>query len=209
MLSRALNALAVCAAVLVMMLPSLSAAQSAGSYAIKSGDTLRVEVFEDANLNRNVLVAPDGTISFPLVGTVQARGRTVSQVSAALRGGLAPNFATPPSVHVALAELATPRSSRASRRTVDVFALGEVGEPGRREVKPGITLLQFLAETGGLGQFAADKRIELIRTDEKSGDISTYLFNYRLPQGGGSYISGSTKLQSGDVVKVPQKRLFE
>ncbi len=138
-----------------------------------------------------------------------AVGRDVGNVASDIRQRLASNFATAPTVHVSVAALATRRTGSGTSRTVDVFALGEVADAGRKEVKPGITLLQFIAEAGRLGPFAADKRIELIRTDGKSGDVSTYLFNYRLPQGGGSFISGSTRLQSGDVVKIPQKRLFE
>lgn len=181
----------------------------AQSYSIKPGDTLRIEVLEDSSLTRDALVLPDGTISFPLVGSVPARGRSLGQVGAAVRSGLAPNFANPPTVHVSIAALAAPRTAAAISRTLDIYALGEVQSPGRKEVSPGVTLLQFLAEAGGLAQFAADKRIELIRTNAKTGEVSTYLFNYRLPQGSATTISGSTELQVGDVIKVPQKRLFE
>jgi polysaccharide export outer membrane protein len=92
---------------------------------------------------------------------------------------------------------------------MDVYALGEFVEPGRKEVKPGTTLLQFLAEGGGLDKFAAEKRIELHRTDPQTGKVTTYLFNYRTPGGGSSGINGGTVLAPGDVVKVPQRRLFE
>ena len=91
---------------------------------------------------------------------------------------------------------------------MDIYALGEFETPGLREVKRGTTILQFIAESGGLSRFAADKRIELVRTD-KSGKITTYIFNMDTPAGGASGISGSTVLTSGDVVKAPQRRLFE
>ena len=183
-------------------------AAQAGSYIIKPGDTLRIEVLEDESLNRNALVLPDGTISFPLAGVLRPSGRTVNQVQNLLRGRLAPNFATPPTVHVSVAALRDPEEDLAGPR-FDIFALGEVAAPGRKEVEPGITLLQFLAEAGGLSRFAADKRIELHRTDPSSGRVTTFLFNYRVPQGNGTTINGGTRLQAGDVIKVPQKRLFE
>ncbi len=210
MLSRARRviALSVMALGLFVLGIAQADAQASGGYIIKPGDKLRVEVFEDASLNRDVLVLPDGSFSFPLVGSVTAKGRTIGQVGAAVRSRLAPNFATPPSVHVAIAALA-PKTSGVSRRTVDVYALGEVGDPGRKEVSRGITLLQFLAEAGGLGPFAAEKRIELLRTDPKSSVVTTYVFNYRAPQGSTTSINGGTTLQDGDVIKVPQKRLFE
>ncbi|MBT8154554.1 polysaccharide export protein [Epibacterium ulvae] len=184
------------------------ASAQAGSYIIKPGDTLRLEVLEDTSLNRNALVLPDGTISFPLVGVIRPSGRTVNQVQNMLRGRLAPNFATPPTVHVSVAALRNPAEDLADPQ-FDIFALGEVLAPGRKEVEPGITLLQFLAEAGGLSRFAAEKRIELHRTDPQTGQVATFLFNYRVPQGDGSTINGGTRLQAGDVIKVPQKRLFE
>lgn len=181
------------------------------NYVIRSGDTLQIEVLEDSSLNRNVLVLPDGSINFPMAGTVAARGRSVEDVRQSLSAALAPNFAAPPNVYVSVSSLArqTPQSGSSGGRMMDVYALGEFAEPGHKEVKQGTTLLQFLAEAGGLDKFAADKRIELHRTDPRTGKITTYLFNYRLPGGSGTTINGGTKLAPGDVVKVPQRRLFE
>lgn len=207
MLYRAWQWILVC--MLSFGLGSAALAQTA-AYQVKPGDKLRIEVFEDSSLNREVLVLPDGTISVPLAGTLPASGRSVDQISASVSQRLAPNYAVAPTVHVSIAALSAPKvSSRILNPDIDIFVLGAVGDPGRKAVAPGITMLQFLAVAGGLNQFAADKRIELIRTDSKTGDVTTYLFNYRLPQGGAGTISGSTELQAGDVVKVPQKRLFE
>ena len=193
-----------------IVLGSTGQASAQSNYVIRSGDTLQIEVLEDSNLNRSVLVLPDGTFSFPMAGTVSAKGRSVEQVRQGLASVLTPSFATAPNVYVSVASLAQEkRRSSTSSRLMDVYALGEFTEPGRKEVKPGTTLLQFLAEGGGLGKFAAEKRIELHRTDPKTGDIATYLFNYRTPGGGSSGINGGTVLAPGDVVKVPQRRLFE
>lgn len=182
------------------------------NYVIRSGDTLQIEVLEDPSLNRQTLVLPDGTISFPMAGTMSAKGRSVDQLRQNLSAALAPNFAAAPNVYVSVASLAQaqPRTGgSSSSRTMDVYAIGEFNTPGRMEVKPGTTLLQFLAEAGGLSKFAADKRIELHRTDSQTGKVTTYLFNYRTPGGGASGINGGTRLAPGDVVKAPQRRLFE
>lgn len=186
-------------------------AEAQTDYVIKPGDTLQIEVLEDPSLNRNVLVLPDGSISFPMAGTVPATGRSVEQIRQNLSASLEGNFAAAPNVYVSVSSLAQPKPRAVSRarRTIDVYALGEIAAPGRKEIKPGTTLLQFLAESGGLTNFAADKRIELHRTDKRSGAVTTYLFNYRTPAGGASGISGGTVLTSGDVVKVPQRKLFE
>jgi len=193
------------------LLAATTQASAQDNYVIRAGDTLQIEVLEDASLNRSALVLPDGTISFPMAGTIPAKGRSVDQLRQSLSSSLAPNFATAPNVYVSVASLAktAPRTGGSSRSEMDVYALGEFDTPGRKEVKRGTTLLQFLAEAGGLSKFAAEKRIELHRTDAQSGKVTTYLFNYRTPGGGASGINGGTVLAPGDVIKVPQRRLFE
>ena len=187
---------------------SADRAAAQDNYVIRPGDTLQIEVLEDPGLNRSVLVLPDGTINFPMAGTVSARGRSVSEVQQNLSTALAPNFAAAPNVYVSVGSLAQ-SAPRSSSRLMDVYAIGEIERPGRAEVDPGTTLLQFLAEAGGPTVFAAEKRIELHRTDSRTGAVSTYLVDYTMPAGGGGGISGGTRLAPGDVVKVPQRRLFE
>lgn len=176
------------------------------SYTIKPGDALQVEVLEDPNLNRTVLVLPDGSISFPLVGSVNASGRSLDSVRATLAAELASNFAAQPTVFVSIASLGN-STVTSSARTIDVFVMGEVGGPGRISVSRDTTILQILAEAGGLTKFAASKRIELRRADQ-SGEMKKYLYNYT-GRGNAHSISGSTALQEGDVIVVPQRRLFE
>ena len=62
---------------LLLMVGLAGVATAQSNYRIQPGDTLQIEVLEDANLNRSVLVLPDGSISFPLAGTVKAGGRSV------------------------------------------------------------------------------------------------------------------------------------
>lgn len=184
-----------------------SQAIAQSSYQIRPGDSLQVEVLEDPALNRNVLVLPDGSINFPLVGTIRAAGRTIEDVKAELSGGLASNFAAKPNVFVSVGTLAIrPATTARAARTIGVFAMGEVATPGRAEVSPNTTILQFLAQAGGFTRFAAQKRIQLRRTDPKTGAEQVYQFNYN---GTGDGIRGSTRLQAGDVIVVPQRRLFE
>ena len=181
------------------------------SYKIRSGDSLQVEVLEDPTLNRSVLVLPDGSISFPLVGTIPAAGRSIDAVKGDLAAALAGNFAAAPTVFVGVGTLAvaTPRAAGGSAgtgRMISVYAMGEVTTPGKADVAPGTTVLQFLAQAGGFTRFAAQKRIQLRRT-AKGGDEQVYLFNY--DGTGASGIAGSTRLQAGDVIVVPQRKLFE
>ena len=193
-------------ALLATILTTGAFAQS--SYQIRSGDSLQIEVVEDPSLNRSVLVLPDGSISFPLVGTIPAAGRSIDAVKSDLVAALASNFAAPPNVFVGVGTLAAPRAARAAgaARTISVYAMGEVATPGKADVTPGTTVLQLLAQAGGFTRFAAQKRIQLRRTS-KGGAEQIYVFNY---DGiGASGIAGSTRLQAGDVIVVPQRKLFE
>jgi len=186
-------------------LASIAAAQS--TYRIQPGDTLQIEVLEDSNLDRNVLVLPDGSISFPLIGSLRAGGRNVDTVAATISAGLEDNFAVRPTVTVSVAALAE-RRPPAEPDLIDIYILGEVNNPGRKEIQPGTTLLQFLAEAGGLSRFAAERRIQLRRVDPRTRQEKVYPFNYRTMGGSGS-ISGATVLAPGDVIFVPERRLFE
>jgi polysaccharide export outer membrane protein len=193
-----------------LLVGSAGASLAQDTYRIKPGDTLQIEVLEDPNLNRNVLVLPDGSISFPMAGTVTAGGRSVALVGRALSEAMAGNFAVAPTVAVSVSALAprAPASGPVGPDLMSVYILGEAAVPGRKEVLPGTTLLQFLAEAGGLTRFAAEKRIQLRRIDPKTRKETAYLFNYRT-MGEGNSIRASTVLAPGDVIYVPERRLFE
>jgi polysaccharide biosynthesis/export protein len=177
----------------------------AQDYRLQSGDTVQIEVLEDASLNRTAIVLPDGQISLPLAGSVRAAGRTLSQVQAEIVDRLAPSFATAPSVFVTLSALAVPVDR--PERTIDIYIVGAANTPGRVEVPPGSTLLQAIAAAGGLSPFAATKRLQLRRVD-KSGTEQVYTINYYAIERGASN-QGATRLTDGDVIVVPQRRLFE
>jgi polysaccharide biosynthesis/export protein len=175
-------------------------AQSSG-YRIQPGDSLAVTVLEDDTLNRQVLVLPDGRISVPLAGSVNAAGRSVEAVEAAIADRLASNFAVRPSVFVSVVTVDE------TAENFPIYVLGQVGAPGMVEVEPGTTLLQAIALSGGLDRFAATKRIQLRRTDA-NGQERLYLFNFKAVERGGS-IESMITLREGDVILVPERRLFE
>jgi polysaccharide export outer membrane protein len=186
---------------------AMATAALAQTYSIRPGDVLRIEVIEDPSLNRSVLVPPDGKIVVPLAGAVQASGRGVADVQGDLAGLLAPNFAATPNVFVSIERIVEERVQDSEPATVDIFVLGEAANPGRVAVAPGTTVLQFFAEMGGFSNFAATKRIQLRRTDS-AGVEQVYLINYDAIEQGDSK-NGATVLRDGDVIVVPQRRLFE
>src|SRR6056297_3776539 len=119
------------ALLLTVGLAGVATAQS--NYRIQPGDTLQIEVLEDANLNRRVLVLPDGSISFPLAGTVRAGGRSTSQVERALIARLAPNFANEPNVFVSVVGVSPqPEDEAEEDEVLVVYMLGEVNSPGAK-----------------------------------------------------------------------------
>lgn len=195
------------AIVSVLALPAM--AQDDG-YRLRPGDVLQVEVLEDPSLNRSVLVLPNGSITLPQAGTLRAGGRTPDELRGAVTAALAPNFATAPTVYVSVASVATAPLAGAAAvpRTMDVYVMGEVGAPGLKKVAPDTNLLQFMAQAGALTKFAADQRIELHRKN-RDGSAQVYMFNLRQVAGGKGRISGMTQMAPGDVVVVPQRKLFE
>jgi len=191
---------------IAMLAASMATAQT--DFRIGPGDTVRIEVLEDPSLNRDVLVLPDGSLSFPLAGALRAGGQTTTQLESALSSALAPNFATNPTVSVSVAGLA-PRAPAAAAKTINVYIMGEVGSGGGLlQVAPGTTVLQALALSGGFSPFAATKRIQLRRTDPQTGQQNVYNINYRAIEQGATNI-GNSVLADGDVILVPERRLFE
>ena len=185
-----------------------AASQAQSSYRLQPGDTVKIEVLEDPSLDRSALVLPDGTISFPFMGSLRVASRTVDQVARTLTDGLAPNFAARPTVVVSVGTLAEREIRAEEEEIIAVYAMGEIETAGRLEVEPGTTILQFLAAAGGLTPFAAGSRIELHRTDAGAGRPQVFLFSYD-GRGKGQRISPATPLAEGDVIVVPQRRLFE
>ena len=187
---------------LMMLLAVPAALAQSASYRIQPGDQLQITVLEDESLNRQLLVTPDGQISVPLAGTVRVAGQTVDAVETTIADRLASNFAVRPNVFVALSSV----DETAGQYTV--YVLGQVNNAGPIQVEQGTTLLQALALAGGPARFAANKRIQLRRTDPSTGQEKLYLFNYKAVERGGS-IQSMIALREGDVIIVPERHLFE
>lgn len=192
-----------------LLTATLASAQQA--YRVRAGDILRIEVIEDNTLNRTVLVSPDGRITVPLAGSINAGGRSVEQIQSDLTAALAPSFASPPNVFVAIEQL-RPREPQLPTLpepdpTIDIYVLGEANGAGKIEVDPETTVLQLFAQMGGFSNFAATTRIQLRRT-EADGSETVFVLNYDAIEAGQSP-NGTSTLEDGDVLIVPQRRLFE
>lgn len=158
-------------------------------YKIGPMDVLRIDVWKEADISRVVPVRPDGKISLPLLGDIQAAGLTTMQLSAVIAGGLK-EYITNPQVTVSLSEIN-------SRR---VYITGEVTRPGALPLLPNMTVLQALSSTGGFTQFAKLKGIYVLRTE--NGKKMKYPFNYKNVVAGRNQ-EQDIELQPGDVIVVP------
>ncbi len=197
-------------ALLVALLTS-TAVSAQTDYNLGPGDQLRIEVLEDPSLNREVLVLPDGSFSFPLAGAISAGGKTTTQIESTLSSALAPNFATTPTVSVAVSSVGQRAATTGTGgpSTIDVYLMGEFNSGGGKiELPRGTTILQGLAMSGGFSKFAATKRIQLRRTDPRTGQTTVYTINYNAIEQGASN-AGSSQLADGDVIIAPERRLFE
>lgn len=189
----------------------------AGTYRLKAGDTLDVNVWQDQKLNRQVLVGPDGYISFPLAGNLRAGGKTADAVEAELEARLQKQYVDKIDVTVAIASIKeippppeppAPPAPPPPEKPIDpsFYATGEVAKPGQFYFKVQTSLIQGIAMAGGLGPFAADRRIKLRR--KENGVETLYEFDYDAFISGKD-LSGNMRLHSGDVIIVPEKGIFE
>jgi polysaccharide export outer membrane protein len=181
----------------------IQAQDSTGDYQLEPGDLIDISILEDPTLNRQALIRPDGNISMPLAGTIEAAGRTPEAVQQLIRRRLAKDFVEPPTVTVSLTQVA----EEDVWEEPAFYVLGEVMESGRFifDVKKPVTVLQALALAGGLDVFAARKRVQVRRY---SGEAETLLiYNYDAVESGEEF-PPPLFIEDGDVILVPERGLF-
>lgn len=170
--------------------PQLRAQTSAGlEYRIGPEDILHISVWKEEDLDRKVLVRPDGGISFPLAGDVQVSGRTPLEVQDEIRKRL--------QRYVPDAEV-TVSVDKISGYTI--FVLGEVEEPGQFTLGRYVDVVQALTLSGGFTPYANSRDIQILRRQD--GREVTFEFDFR-DVSRGRNLKQNIILQSGDVVLVP------
>jgi polysaccharide biosynthesis/export protein len=176
---------------------------SAWAQTVHTGDMLDISVYQDPKLDRRVVVAPDGTIGMPIAGHIKAAGRTVEAIENDLKGRLQKNYTDPVQITVSLAAV-NPEQEEATKPRI--YVNGEVAHPGPFTILRRVNVAQALALAGGLGPFAAARRIQIHR--RINGADSIFLFDYNAYQAGTDPTENLT-LNSGDIVIVPERGLFE
>jgi polysaccharide biosynthesis/export protein len=179
----------VLASLLALVATTAARGQSLPDYLLLPGDKLEVSVWKETEMQRTVIVRPDGKFSFPLTGEVKAAGRSVEQVRSEIETKLV-RYISEPVVTVALSEIVGNR----------VYVIGQVLKPGVFVMNPQVNVLQALSLAGGMTPFAKSDDIIVIRGDA-SGQ-RTLPFRYGQVSSGRN-LEQNILLDSGDVVVVP------
>ncbi len=176
-------------------------------YRFQPGDTIQISVWQEPRLDRQVVVAPDGTIALPLAGRVQAGGQGAPEVEQAIKARLADQYED--ELDVTVTFLARPDIEALPPLPPvlpAIYVMGEVANPGEFPIQKPTTVLQAIALGGGLSPFAAERRIQVHRKVAGRDDI--HVFDFKAFKHGMNPI-GNIVLKSGDVVVVPERGLFE
>lgn len=158
-------------------------------YVIGAEDVLNVVIWREKDLSAEVMVRPDGKVSLPLLNDIQAAGLTPEQFRLQVTAAVA-KFVAEPAVSVIV-------------RTINsrkVYIMGEVAKPGPYPLVGPVTVLQLIALSGGLTEFADAKGISVMRTE--NGRPKRLSFNYR-DVSRGKKLEQNVLLRPGDTVIVP------
>jgi len=173
---------------------------------LKSGDSLTISVLQDPKLDRNVVIDPSGEIAFPLAGHIRARGLTPVALENILRNKLQPNYKDD-HLDITVAVASAPKDIPEDDLKPKIFITGEVVRPGSYIVRQPTTLMQAIALAGGVGPYAAKRRIQ-VRRRVPGGDETIFMFNYKAYESGAD-LEGNIPLRAGDVVMVPERGLLD
>jgi polysaccharide export outer membrane protein len=161
---------------------------SASQLILGAADIIHVNVWKTPELSQTLTVGPDGFVSLPLLGEVHVAGMTANELAQTLTGKLG-TYIMNPQVTVSVVDI----------RSRQAYILGQVGKPGGYPLVSPTTVLQLIAQAGGLSTYANRKGIVILRSSKEG--TQTIRFNYN------SVIHGDGKqnmvLQPGDTVVVP------
>lgn len=158
-------------------------------YTINPGDLLEISVWKELDLQRQVLVRPDGAFSFPLSGDIVAQGRTVEDIRRELTSRLA-TYIPDLVVTVTVAEINGNK----------IFVIGQVKTPGVFVVNPRVDVIQALSIAGGMTPFAQVNNIKIIRRRGSQQTILEFRYSDIIK---GDNLEQNVLLEVGDVVLVP------
>ena len=177
-----------CCVILALAWATGAMAQDA-NYTVKPGDLLSVSVWKEPDLQKPALVRPDGSFSFPLVGEIDAKGKTVADLNKAMSQKLA-KYISDPVVTVSIQEI----------KGNKVYVIGQVNKPGEFIMNPSVDVMQALSMAGGMTPFAQVGDIVVLRRTPTGKQSLPFRYNDVVK---GRRMDQNIDLQTGDVVVVP------
>lgn len=159
------------------------------AYKIQPGDLLFISVWKEPELQKEVLVRPDGAISFPLSGEINSREKTVEELRVELANRLSRYI---PDLVVTVSVLEINGNK--------VFVIGQVNNPGEFVVNPRVDVMQALSMAGGTTPFADLKNIRILRRTGNRQSALEFRYDDVIR---GRNLDQNIILESGDVVVVP------
>jgi polysaccharide biosynthesis/export protein len=168
--------------------PALAAGAAASNYIIGPSDMLTVTVWKDPTFSGPVLVRPDGMISIPLLGDIQAAGSTPIQLKEVIAAKLK-KYMQDPVVSVILTQVNSKK----------IYLLGEINKKGPVDMTPGMTLLEAVSSGGGLTDYAKTRKIYILR--EVDGKQQKIPVDYKNALKGNNALN--VVLRPGDTIVVP------
>lgn len=158
-------------------------------YHIQPGDVLSVSVWKEEDLNQEVIVRPDGNITFPLVGEAKAAGKSVEQLRDLVSHRLQ-KYIPDPVVTVSTIQLAGNT----------IYVIGKVNRPGIFPIVRHVDVIQALSLAGGTSTYAALNNIKVLRRSDDG--LTAIPFRYGDIEKGKN-LEQNIILEAGDVVVVP------
>jgi polysaccharide biosynthesis/export protein len=158
-------------------------------YYLQPGDVLDVSVWKEQDLQREILIRPDGGFTFPLVGEIDATSKTVEDIRALLAQRLQ-RFVPSPVVTVAVKAI----------NGNHIYVLGKVNHAGEFPFSRALDVMQAISLAGGTTSFAALNDIVILR--RQNGQEHAFRFHYT-DVARGRDLDQNIQLQSGDTVVVP------
>jgi polysaccharide export outer membrane protein len=159
------------------------------AYHLQPGDLIEVSVWKETDLQREILIRPDGAFTFPLAGEVETTGKSVEDVRATLAERLK-RFVPSPVVTVAVKSIGGNR----------IYVLGKVNHAGEFPFSNALDVMQAISLAGGATPFAALNDIVILRRE--NGRQKAFNFHYS-DVARGRNLPQNIQLQSGDTVVVP------
>jgi polysaccharide export outer membrane protein len=158
-------------------------------YSVLPGDVLQIAVWNEPELQMEVLVRPDAAFSFPLAGDISTSGLSVLQLQEELEQRLS-RYISSPVVTILVKEVLGNK----------IYVIGQVNNPGEFVVNPRVDVMQALSMAGGLTAFAAANDIKILRREGTQQTALSFKYNDVLK---GKRLEQNIILRSGDVVVVP------